>query len=79
MRARKKFFDTVPQLSDDTGDRRGPSCGPARSAEQRCFLFQFVVLYFREELSYGQAVSIQRDRPAGFLQHRLLKTKAAGQ
>ncbi len=25
MRARKKFFDTVPQLSDGTGNRRGLS------------------------------------------------------
>ncbi len=26
MRARKNFFDALPQLSDGTGDRRGLSC-----------------------------------------------------
>ena len=51
---------------DLTAGLIGAACVRAwmQLAANRIFLFQFVILKFREELSYGQAVSKQRHRPA---------------
>jgi hypothetical protein len=63
IRAREKFLMVRVDL---TAGLIGAACVWAwmQLAANRIFLFQFVILKFREELSYGQAVSIQRHRPA---------------